>query len=1013
MRTRKFLALLMAVLMLFGNVIPTPVHAEDAEPASPEVVQETKNDESSTGQETAAPAAEPAASGEKSVTDPAAADQTPADPEPAKAEEPQADETAAVEETLKPFDQSAHVNGVIITVSAPEGVFPDNSTLHVEAVATKTAENAEAAAEDMTSANKAVSYTFDIKILDVDGNEIQPDTTKGEVAVTFALEAPVKYDDVEVYHVEDEAGKNVTPLDTTVEENGDQIEATATTEGFSLFVVQFIYNDIEFDLTGYDSVLLSTIQNALGIPGTVTSAVSSSPELFSVEQIADGDWLVSSHTFFDTAETLTLVIGDATYVINVYDPEMVKEYASFGNSSDISFDTYIYADDIRWYSGTVYANGGRLQIHRFKDGDYAYCIETGADSTGGHTYSETQQYAVNLVNKIKNNYPTGYSYLAHVAAIASTMMSSSDWSSYSDVNIAAAAQIIVWELISGARTSFTVDSTTWVYNKIDAGDTSDFHTLYAEIVKQVANWLVIPSFAGTTTSVTPIKLNYNSTTKTYTATVTDSNGVYSAFSSLGTSGTVPGTSVTYSVSGKSVTFTASEPFSEKVVSSALSKFGTGATTDTIVGYGDTSVSGSGRTDGQILILATGTADVNAYLAFEIDVFSVSVKKTSSNTASYYTNNPLYTLEGAVYGLYDSQANANQDKNRLETLTTDANSNATSTGVYAVGQTLWIKEITAPAGYRLNPLATSITVSATSSNNVFNVKDDPVRDPNSISLQKVNSAGELIPSGSASLQGAEFTLKYYTSYDYSGTPAWTATFVSDADGFVALKQAYLKSGTIPYETSASGTIRFPLGSITIQETKAPTGYQVNDFLIKGTITQPTNGGEATFTFDQSVLDQLLDENIVKVLEPEITYSLTVTKKDTELAQARAGAEYDIINRSTNPVIVNGTSCAVGAVVMHIGPTDSTGKATTGTVLPMGTYGIKETKAPAGLTLNTTEATVTITNANVDKDFENDAQKGTIKIVKKIEKAPSGYSIDPITLDGFQFRVQGTDPSWYYL
>ena len=153
-------------------------------------------------------------------------------------------EVSSVEESkaeeAKPFEQNAEVNGVIVTVKAPEGVFPEGSTLSVKLVTTQAAENAEAAAEEKSSANKAVSYTFDIKVLDKDGNEIQPDTDKGEVSVTFAMAAPVKYDDVEVYHVENNAGTEVKPLDTTVEENGEQIEATAKTDGFSLFVVQFI-----------------------------------------------------------------------------------------------------------------------------------------------------------------------------------------------------------------------------------------------------------------------------------------------------------------------------------------------------------------------------------------------------------------------------------------------------------------------------------------------------------------------------------------------------------------------------------------------------------------------------------------------------------------------------------------------------------------------------------------------------------------------------------------------------
>ena len=134
-------------------------------------------------------------------------------------------------------------------------------------------------------------------------------------------------------------------------------------------------------------------------------------------------------------------------------------------------------------------------------------------------------------------------------------------------------------------------------------------------------------------------------------------------------------------------------------------------------------------------------------------FSVSVQKTSSNTAEYYTKNPLYTLKGAVYGLYASDTDANADRNRLETLTTDAEGNATTSGVYAAGQKLYLKEISAPAGYYLNNQVASLTVTAVEANNVFAVTDEPVNDPNGIRLQKVNSDGSRIPVGNGSLQNA--------------------------------------------------------------------------------------------------------------------------------------------------------------------------------------------------------------------------------------------------------------------
>ena len=59
-------------------------------------------------------------------------------------------------------------------------------------------------AERKEDKNVASSYTFDIQILDKDGNEIEPDNSKGTVNVKFSVAEKLnEVLDVAVYHVEE------------------------------------------------------------------------------------------------------------------------------------------------------------------------------------------------------------------------------------------------------------------------------------------------------------------------------------------------------------------------------------------------------------------------------------------------------------------------------------------------------------------------------------------------------------------------------------------------------------------------------------------------------------------------------------------------------------------------------------------------------------------------------------------------------------------------------------------
>lgn len=121
---------------------------------------------------------------------------------------------------------------------------------------------------------------------------------------------------------------------------------------------------------------------------------------------------------------------------------------------------------------------------------------------------------------------------------------------------------------------------------------------------------------------------------------------------------------------------------------------------------------------------------------EILTGSVQLKKTSANTA--LTNgNSCYSLQGAVYGIYSSRANANADKNRLGTLTTKADGTSNTVSDLEAGYSYFVKEITAPKGYALD--GTVYTVSVTANKTAtLSVKDTPQSDPVGVLLKKVDA-----------------------------------------------------------------------------------------------------------------------------------------------------------------------------------------------------------------------------------------------------------------------------------
>jgi hypothetical protein len=242
-----------------------------------------------------------------------------------------------------------------------------------------------------------------------------------------------------------------------------------------------------------------------------------------------------------------------------------------------------------------------------------------------------------------------------------------------------------------------------------------------------------------------------------------------------------------------------------------------------------SVFPNGRShDGYMQNLGYGTIAI----AWSFVKGTINLEKSSA--APEITNgNPCYSLEGAVYGVYSSYSAAQSNGSRVGTITTNAQGQG-SIGNLELG-TYYVKEITAPPGYFLDPtIYTAATSSGSPVKTVYS-SDLPNGDPFLILLQKIDSetggtygAGEL-PQGSASLADAEYTVKYYTEFFTSvqGAQAASPTRIwvvgTNANGFARLDDSNLVGGDPLYHDPINGYTIILFGTITVEETKAPVGY----------------------------------------------------------------------------------------------------------------------------------------------------------------------------------------------
>ncbi len=280
---------------------------------------------------------------------------------------------------------------------------------------------------------------------------------------------------------------------------------------------------------------------------------------------------------------------------------------------------------------------------------------------------------------------------------------------------------------------------------------------------------------------------------------------------------------------------------------------------------------------------------------------LEVSKESLNPG-INSDNSCYSLEGAVFGVY------NQEGARVAELSTDATGKTAKSPLLPVG-TYTIHEEKAPKGYALGQDASAAVESGQTA--TVNVSDAPQCSLITIAGQKKDAeTATPYPMGSATLEGARYRLSYYDKDPAEtgaangtlgllggedsqqaksiaaslGTPKRSWLLKSDSDGNVKLDAEHLVEGDDFYHDT-QGSIVLPLGCVVIEEVQAPTGYLLNE-------TPIVVGLAASGT-----AEHISDWEPVSLSEQVIRGDLSFTKAKNGSMERLANVPFTITSRTT--------------------------------------------------------------------------------------------------------------------
>lgn len=382
-----------------------------------------------------------------------------------------------------------------------------------------------------------------------------------------------------------------------------------------------------------------------------------------------------------------------------------------------------------------------------------------------------------------------------------------------------------------------------------------------------------------------------------------------------------------------------------------------------------------------------------------NVIKLQMQKQSANP-TLTNDNSCYSLNGGKYNIY-------LDKNCTEYfgyITTDENGfgkyGSGTNGIDVSLQTYYAREVVAPKGYALDNTVYQFKNSGKTDDGIpiysFSCKDTPLNDPVVILLKKQDA---ITGEATTKLAGAEFTIKYYDgmystkeeieTVSASATRTWVVK--TDEKGVANLDASHLVSGDDFYYVN--GVITLPLGTVTIQETKAPDGYLINEELYISQIT--SDGGVGVKPLNAPVVPETSANGFIGVHKTDVD------------GVAVANAVYGLYSK--NEADSNGMLLEANRISTIT--TDVNGKGTFDVNVPVGTtYYVQEITAPAGYSLDKKAYDISAGSENVTienpaiVEIVEDILTGDLKITKKADdNIISNIYFDVTSSSGKQYIV----------
>ena len=352
---------------------------------------------------------------------------------------------------------------------------------------------------------------------------------------------------------------------------------------------------------------------------------------------------------------------------------------------------------------------------------------------------------------------------------------------------------------------------------------------------------------------------------------------------------------------------------------------------------------------------------------------LQIHKSSADPA--ITNgNSCYNFEGIPYGIFTDA----ECRNPVTVVKLDAN--GYSQPYELTAGTYYVREAEAKpgSGYQTNSTVYTIEVTAGTTATapvMCETTDVPLNDPFGIVINKINADG----TTTADLSGAEYTIKYYpkqynTVAEIQADPeakatTWVIKTIKDASGNYQafLDDAHIVSGVsdgAKFGKNTMGTYIIPLGTLTVEETKAPTGFTKDGAVVSSAATGATLTGtnnvylfnlvdkdSAIYLKSGNALDTAATDETAITLqyaERQINGTPKMEKHDLELNKkaAMGGTNFAGITFEVycldDSVIIGNTTYKKGETIETV-TSDAEGNVTMTTQYPIGHYAVREKSA----------------------------------------------------------------------